>query len=173
MTFGEIYEKAYKMKVFQIWQLVKELEKAWGFLGKSYIKERVRSWLKVQLRAKAVIKVSNEPSIFTFPEFKQKWQTLIEKRTCPICSKEFIPAQDKQMLCSEECKKKHYKTYHKQKREEAGMAVGHKRRWEEEEIQKLVNLKNKGYTYQQIAEKLGRTKISVIEKAKQLRGVKR
>lgn len=173
MTFGEIFATAYELKVFQIWQLSKELEKNWGFLGRSYIKERVRSWLKVQVRAGAVIKVSDDPVVFTFPEFKSNWQELIEKRTCPICSNPFIPSQDKQEFCSEQCKKQHYKQYHKERRTKAGMKTGTKRRWSKEEKSMLLNLKDEGYTYAEIAQKIGRTTTSVIEKYKELKGVRR
>lgn len=173
MTLGEIFEIAYSLKAFQAWELVKELQTKWGFLGKSYIKERVRSWLAVQLKYNAIVKVNDEPPIFTFPEFLDTWQSFIQKRTCPICDKQFIPAQDKQMFCSEECKKKHYKQYHEQKRKEKGMKTGIKRRWSKKEELLLLKLKNQGLSNSEIASRLGRSKASVIEKYKELTGVRK
>jgi len=173
MTVGEIYTAAYKLKVFQIWQVQKQLEKDWGFLGKSYIKERVRSWIATQLRHKTLVKVNDDPTIYAFPEFANSWQNFIEKRTCEICGKEFIPIQAKQMFCSEECKKIHYRDYHEERRKKEGMKTNTKRRWTKGEIQKLIQLKNKGYTYKEIAQRLDRTKTAVEEKYKALRGVRK
>lgn len=173
MTVGEIYAAAYRLKVFQIWQVQKELEKDWGFLGKSYIKERVRSWTATQLRHKALVKVNDDPAIYTFPEFAQNWQEFVEKRTCDICGKEFIPTQDKKQFCSEECKKQHYRKYHEERRKKEGMKTNSKRRWTENEVQKLLQYKMKGLTYGEIAQRLGRTKSAVEEKYKALRGVRK
>lgn len=50
MTHGEIYEIAYRLKAFQIWELVEELMKSWDFLGKKVIKDRVTSWLAIQIK---------------------------------------------------------------------------------------------------------------------------
>jgi len=173
MTLGEIFETAYTLKAFQMWELQKELEKNWGFLGKSYIKERVKSWLTIQLKYNAVIKVNNKPPIFTFPEFLNIWQECIRKRVCPICEKQFIPTQDKQQFCSEECKKKHYKTYHEERRKKEGMKTGSKKRWSKAEELLLLKLKNQGLSNSEIAKQLNRSTTSVVEKYKQLTGVRK
>ena len=173
MTYGEIFEAAYKLKAFQPWQLQKELEKGWGFLGKSYIKERVKSWLAVQLRHEALVKVNDEPPVFAFPEFVKNWQEFVEKRVCDICGKQFLPLQDKQQFCSEECKQRHYKQYHTERRKKEGMKVGTRRRWTKKEEKMLLQLKAKGYTYKEIAQRLNRTKTAVEEKYKALRGVRK
>ncbi|NPA53197.1 MAG: hypothetical protein GXO21_00860 [Aquificae bacterium] len=48
-----------------------------------------------------------------------------------------------------------------------------KRRWTDKEVEKLKQLKEKGYTYEEIAKRLNRTKTAVIEKYKQLKGVRK
>ena len=152
--------------------------------------ERVRSWLKVQLRVGAVIKVSDEPAIFTFPEFKKKWQIFIEKMICPICGDKFLPKNQQEKYCSENCKakaeynqKKEYKKqYLKQRRDLTRKAARRytqklqnqtqaikKGRWSEEEVQILKNaylqkgrLSKKDLV--EIALKLGRSYKSVENK---------
>lgn len=160
MTFGDVYQKAYKLRVFQIWQLTDELEKDWGFLGRSFVKERVKSWLKTQLKAGTVLKVNKEPPIFTFSEFKSDWIHFLRKKTCLICNEEFIPKNSQEKYCSEKCKsaaeyqqKKEYKKqYLKQRKDLTRKASRNytqrlqqktvatkKGRWTDEELKILRN----------------------------------
>lgn len=106
MTAGDIYKSAYKLKVFQQWQLIEELMKDWDFLGRSFVKIRVESWLINQLKHKTIIKVSKNPVVFALPEFADKWQEYIKKQTCLVCNKNFIPKNSQEKYCSEACKGK-------------------------------------------------------------------
>ena len=173
MTYGDIYLKAYPLKVFQIWELVNLLEEDWGFLGKTFIKERVKSWLNVQIRAGAIKQVNKDPAIFAFTEYADNWQSYINKKVCKICGKTFVPNQSKNEFCSETCKKQHYKQYHERRRTAQGMKTGSKRRWKKSEELLLLKLKNEGYTYEQISKHLGRSITSVVEKYKALTGVRK
>ena len=169
MTHGEIYEKAYRLKAFQVWELIEELLKDWGFLGKKFVKDRVKSWLAIQLRHGALVKVSSNPPIFAFPEFAQSWEEYLRYRTCPVCSKEFLPSQPTQELCSPSCRQKHYKAYHRERRKKLRMKLDSKRRWTEEEVRILIQLREEGKSWEEIARALGRGKEGVKDKFKRLR----
>ena len=52
------------------------------------------------------------------------------------------------------------------------MKVGTRKRWTKKEERMLLKLKEKGYTYKEIAQRLGRTKTAVEEKYKALKGVR-
>ena len=190
MTLGEIFETAYSLKVFQLWQLQKKLEENWGFLGKAYIKERVKSWLTTQLKYEAVIKVSNNPPIFAFPEFTENWQELIQKQTCSICNTPFIPKNSQEKYCSDSCRakaeyqqKKEYKKKYLRQRKDLSrkaskkyskklqeMTAGTKKgRWSKEELQTLqMAYMQKGKLSKkdlvEIANQLGRSFKSVENK---------
>lgn len=190
MTVGEIFIAAYKLRAFQIWQLTQELEKDWGFLGKSYIKERVKSWIATQLKHKALIKVLDEPAIYTFSEFADFWQELIQKQTCPICNTSFIPKNSQEKYCSKECKakaeyqqKKEYKKQYLKNRKDLSRKASKKYtkklqemtkpvkkgKWSKEELQTLqMAYLQKGKLSKkdlvEIAQKLGRSYKSVENK---------
>jgi len=169
MTHGEIYEKAYKLKTFQLWELVEELTKEWGFLGKKFVKDRVKSWLAIQLRHGTLLKVSDEPPVFTLPEFARSWKEYLRYRTCPVCGRKFLPSQHTQELCSPSCRQSHYKNYHRERRKKLHMRLDSKRRWTEEEVKILLELREKGKSWEEIARVLGRGKEGVKDKFKRLK----
>ncbi|HIQ48043.1 MAG TPA: hypothetical protein EYH58_00195 [Aquifex aeolicus] len=107
MLYADIFEKAYKLKVFQIWELTEELYKDWeGIFSKKVVKDRVTSFIASQLRANSLIKVRSDPSIFAFPEFGTEWEKYVRKRKCQTCGKEFIPFRPEQVYCSEKCRER-------------------------------------------------------------------
>lgn len=167
MLFADIWEKAYKLKVFQPWEVVDELHKEWeGIFSRSVIKHRVSTFIVAQLRAKALVKVNSEPPIYAFSEFAENWREYLRLRRCPICGKEFLPLQSTQEFCSDECLQRHYRLYHRKRRKKLGMKVDSKKRWSEEELQKAIALRKQGKTYKEIAQILGRTPEGVKDKLK-------
>ncbi len=168
MTEGQIWQKMLQKKVFTIGSLMADIPPA----IKPYIKEKIKSLITGQLKLGLVKQVSINPPVFAV---KEATTEDIErfKRTCPICKTKFFPAQSVQEFCSPECRKAHYQRYHERRRAKKGMNVGSRRRWKQEEIQKLIQMKENGYTYEEIAQRLGRTTFAVIEKYKQLKGVRK
>ena len=67
MLHADIWEKAYKLKVFQIWELTEEVYKDWeGIFSKKVVKDRVASFVASQLRGKGLVKVHSNPPVFVF-----------------------------------------------------------------------------------------------------------
>jgi len=162
-----ILEKALELKVFQMWELVHELEKDWGFLlTEKQIKDRVRTWIERSLGTGFLIKVADSPPLFAVKRYKKDWQAHLRKRTCPVCGKEFVPAQHTQELCSPGCKREHYKRYHRERRKKLGMKLDSKRRWTPEEVRTAIALRELGKSYKEIALILGRTPEGVKDKLK-------
>ena len=191
MLHADIWEKAYKLKVFQIWELTEEVYKDWeGIFSKKVVKDRVASFVASQLKANALIKVNNEPPIFTFPEFVNEWKKYLRFNICPVCGRSFLPKTPQQVYCSEECrekadyekkkdKKKQYlkqrkdltrKASRKYKQKLQAMTPSKKRgKWEKEELEILKQeYRRKGKLTRQdlvrIAQKLGRSFSSVMHK---------
>jgi len=168
MTEGQIWQKMLQKKVFTIGTLMADVPPA----IKPYIKEKIKSLITGQLKLGLIRQINTNPPVFAVRDATEED---IEKllRTCPICKKQFFPSQFTQEFCSPDCRKKHYQRYHERRRAKEGMKVGSRRRWTQEEIQNLLFLKEKGYTYEEIAQRLGRTTFAVVEKYKQLKGVRK
>jgi len=168
MTEGQIWQKMLQKKVFTIGTLMADIPPA----IKPYIKEKIKSLIAGQMKLGLVKQVSITPPVFAIKEATDEDIDRF-KRVCPICNTKFFPAQAVQEFCSPECRQKHYLRYHRRRRQNAGMKVGTRRRWSSEEEQQLIQLKELGYTYEEVAQKLGRTTLAVIEKYKQLKGVRK
>lgn len=168
MTEGQIWQKMLQKKVFTIGTLMADIPPA----IKPYVKEKIKSLIAGQMKLGLVKQVSIHPPVFAIKEATDEDINRF-KRVCPICGNKFFPAQFVQEFCSKECRQKHYLRYHKRRREKAGMKVNSRRRWSSEEEQKLIQLKQLGYTYEEIAQRLGRTTMAVIEKYKALKGVRK
>ena len=165
-----ILEKALELKVFQVWELVRELEKDWGFLlSETQIKDRVRTWVRNNLSTEFLVKVMDSPQVFAVRRYEKEWRNYLRLRRCSVCGKPFLPTQHTQELCSPECKREHYKRYHRRRREKLGMELDSKRRWTPEEEEKALALKEDGKSYREIAQLLGRTPEGVKDKLKRVR----
>ncbi len=104
-----ILEKALELKVFQIWELTHELEKDWGFLltGKQ-IKDRVRVWIGNNLSTGFLVKVMDDPPMFTVRKYEKEWREHLRLRACPVCGKKFLPRKSQTLYCSETCANRRY-----------------------------------------------------------------
>ncbi len=170
MTDGQIWAVMLRLKVFTQASVIEKLGVK-SFL-KQYVKEKVRSLITAQVKNGILVVIDESVPVFaTQDATKEDIENF--KRTCPICKSTFFPRQPIQEFCSPSCRKKHYQLYHEVRRRKDGMRVGYRRRWTAEDIAKLKKYKQQGYTYQEIAERLGRTKTAVIEKYKQIKGVRK
>jgi hypothetical protein len=166
MTHGDIYTVAYRLKVFQVWELVEELTKEWGFFGRKFIKDRVSSWLLVQIRHKTVVKVSSRPPLFAFKEFENRWQEFLRYKTCPVCGEKFLPLKSHTLYCSPKCAQKKYA---KRKWQAVKPQKRENRPWTEEELRLLRDaFEEKGRLraedLRELSKKLGRSYKSVEHK---------
>ena len=155
MTHGEIYKKAYELKVFQVWELIEELLKEWNFLGRNFIKERVTSWLALQVRHEAVVKVNSNPPIFAIKEFSENWKKYLRYKTCPVCGKEFLPKKSQTIYCSERCANRQYAKRKWQKVKPEGRRH---RKWTQKELEILrETIRKKGRLSTQDIKRLAKT----------------
>lgn len=166
MTHGEIYETAYRLKAFQVWELVEELLKNWDFLGRRFVKDRVNSWLALQVRHQAVVKVHSDPPIFALKEFSDCWQSHLRHRTCPVCKKSFLPQKSQTVYCSQKCADKEYA---KRKWKKLKARRRKPKRWNRQDtelLKKIIREKGKLTTqdFRELAKLLGRTFKSVQHK---------
>lgn len=169
MMSHHILEKAIELKVFQLWELTEELRRDWDCLyTTAQIKGRVKDWVKNNLESGFLETVSREPLIFAIKDCRENWREHIRYMTCPICGKEFIPTQKVQDFCSQECRKEHYRRYHRKRRKKLGMRLDSKRRWTPAEVERAIALKEQGMSYREIADALGRSPNGVKDKLKRL-----
>ena len=168
-TDGVIWAKMLELKVFRLEDVVKSLNPPKHLYG--WVKERVRSLITNQLKLNILHLVVENPPIYATenasPEDIENY-----RKWCLVCGRKFFPSQDKQEFCSAQCKKAHYKRYHRKRRQKLGMKVGSKRRWTEEELKLLEPLlyrKAEKGELDNIARRLGRGKWAVSEKLKSLR----
>lgn len=170
MTEGQIWAVMLKKKVFTPFTVLAEFKP--NPVIKQYLKEKIRNMIVGQLKLGILKQVNDDPPVYaTLDATEEDFKKL--QRKCLSCGKTFYPKQPTQEFCSPECRETHYKQYHEKRRKRAGMRVGSRRRWTPEEERELLKLKEYGYTYAEIAEKLGRTQTSVIEKYKELKGVRK
>lgn len=188
MTHGDIYKKAYQLKVFRQFELVEELMKDWGFLGRNFVKTRVESWIITQIRHQTLVRVED---YFALPEFAENWQSYIRTKTCPVCGSQFVPKNSQEIYCSETCKgkaeyqqkKDKKKEYLKTRKDLNRKAVknyrtklqsqtqsGSQKKWQDWEIELLKSMgKLTKKDMVEVANRLGRSFKSVENKYYQLK----
>jgi len=171
MRASEIYLIIEKFKVFQITDIVKELEKEWGFLGKSFIKSRTESVVYSWLKWGRLVKVNENPPIFALKEAAGEWKKHYRQKRCPVCGKKFYKRRGEQdRYCSAKCRERAKAERRKEETRKRvkkylhsadKTAVNRGKPWSRKEISLMLKLKNEGKTCREIAEKLGRTVYSV------------
>jgi DNA-binding NarL/FixJ family response regulator len=170
MTDGQIWALMLRRKVFTASQILEDAKPPAPIRG--YIKEKIRSLIVSQVKNRILKVIDNDIPVFATSDATEE-DIEKAKRTCPICQTKFFPKESVQEFCSAQCRAEHYRRYHEKRRRKIGMAVGSKRRWSKEDIEHLENLLRMGFTYDEIAERLNRTKTAVIEKVKQIKGVRK
>jgi len=170
---NEIWTFMVKRKVFTAKDIVKDLEQTkYRYLGKNFIRNKVRDFIKQQLYKATITAVSE--GIFALREYTQDWEKYIEKRKCAVCNKEYVPFEEKQMFCSSSCKKEYYKLYH-QSRRHRGKTGRSFQKWQEWEDRKLVEtFKSKNYRFDRqkaetLSKELGRSEEAIKERLKIIR----
>jgi predicted nucleic acid-binding Zn ribbon protein len=164
MTEGQIWQVMLKLKIFTPWMVLNEL-KAPSYLKNIY-KEKIRSLIAGQLKNGILVEYSQEPPVFGLPN--QDIESI--KRTCGICGNRFIPRQDSDQYCSEECEKEYRRKYLEQRRRQKGMAV--KRRYSKEEEELILATLKHGLAtekLQELSKKLGRHPESIKSKYKHMK----
>jgi predicted nucleic acid-binding Zn ribbon protein len=169
MTDGKIWQVMLKLRVFTPWMVLKELNPP-SFL-RQYVKERIRSLIASQVKV-GILRVLNEdPPVFGFPGES------VEKvmRKCGICGKTFIPNQDSDQYCSDECEREYRKRFLERMRREKGMKERRRYEpWEEELIWETLSKHGcKTVILQELARKLGRKPEAIKSKYKKLRKQRR
>lgn len=94
-------------------------------------------------------------------------------KKCAVCDKDFLAREEKQLCCSDKCKKFKNKVrakirYHKEKNQikkdrlkEIKTAKTRYKHYSQEEKDKIIAYLDKDYTYGKIAKKLGRTSAGI------------
>jgi predicted nucleic acid-binding Zn ribbon protein len=154
-----------ELKIFTPWMVLKEINPP-SYL-KQYVKEKIRSLIAGQVKSGILEIYSDNPPVFGLPN--QNIESI--KRTCGICGNRFIPRQDSDQYCSEECEKQYRKRYLEQRRRQKGMSV--KRRYSKEEEKLILDTISKhGLTtekLQELSKKLGRPAESIKSKYKHMK----
>jgi len=162
-----------RRKVFTPKDIVKDLEETkYKYLGKSFIRNKVRDFIKQQLYKATIIAVSE--GIFALKDYAKDWEKYIEKKKCAVCNKDFIPFEEKQIFCSQKCKKEYYKLYHKTKRHRGKKSRKFQswQKWEEERLIEVFKPNNYRFNKQkaiQLSKELGRTEEAIKERLKIIR----
>jgi len=169
MTDGKIWEIMLRLRVFTPWQVLKELNPP-KYL-KQYAKEKIRSLIASQVKAGILQVLNNTPPVFGFPGES------VEKvmRECIICRKKFIPTQDKDQCCSDECEKEYRKRFLERRRREKGMEERRRyEKWEEELIWETLSKHGcKSAILQELAKRLNRSPQAIKSKFKKMRKKRR
>jgi len=165
MTDGKIWEIMLRLRVFMPWQILKELNPP-SFL-RQYVKERIRSLIASQVKA-GILQILNEDTpVFGFPGES------VEKamRKCGICGKKFIPTQDSDQYCSDECEREYRKRFLERMRREKGMEERRRyEEWEEELIWETLSKHGcKTAILQELAKRLNRHPEAIKSKFKKMR----
>lgn len=165
MTDGKIWEIMLRLRVFTPRMVLKELNPP-SFLRRC-TKERIRSLINAQVKAGILQLFNNNPPVFGFPGES------IEKvmRKCGICGKKFIPVQDSDQHCSDECERE----YRKRMRREKGMKERRRyEKWEEEFIWETLSRNGcKSAILQELARKLNRHPQAIKSKFKKMKRQRR
>ena len=169
MTDGRIWQVMLKLRVFTPWMVLKELNPPSFF--RQYVKERIRSLIASQVRAGILQVLNDSPPVFGFPgESVEKI-----KRECGICRKKFIPRQDKDQYCSDECEKEYRRRFLERLRREKGMKERRRYEpWEEEIIWETLSKHGcKSEILQELARRLGRKPEAIRSKFKKMKRKRR
>jgi|GEM_PF-6483154 len=165
MTEGQIWQVMLKLKIFTPWMVLKEINPP-SYL-KQYIKEKIRSLITGQLKNGILEIYSDNPPVFGLPN--QDVENI--KRTCGVCGNRFIPRQDSDQYCSEECEKQYRRKYLEEKRRQKGMTI--KRRYSKEEERLIFTTLSahgcKSEILQELSERLGRNPESIKSKYKHMK----
>ena len=165
MTDGKIWEIMLRLRVFTPWMILKELNPP-SFL-KHYVKERIRSLINAQVKAGILQVLNEDPPVFGFPGES------VEKvmRKCGVCGKAFIPVQESDQHCSEECEKEYRKRFLERMRREKGMEERRRyEEWEEELIWETLSRDGcKFAILQELAKRLNRHPEAIKSKFKKMR----
>ncbi len=169
MTDGKIWEAMLKLRVFTPWMVLRELNPP-SFL-RQYVKERIRSLIASQVKAGILQVLNEDPPVFGFPGES------VEKvmRKCGICGKKFIPTQDSDQHCSDECEREYRKRFLEKLRRDKGMEERRRyEEWEEELIWSTLSQHGcKSAILQELARKLGRKPEAIKSKYKKLKKQRR
>jgi predicted nucleic acid-binding Zn ribbon protein len=165
MTDGKIWEAMLKLRVFTPWMVLKELNPP-PYL-KKYTKERIRSLITTQVRAGILQVLNEDPPVFGFPGES------VERamRRCNVCGKAFIPVQDSDQYCSDECEREYRKRFLEKMRREKGMEERRRyEEWEEKLIWETLSRNGcKSAILQELAKKLNRHPQAIKSKFKKMR----
>ncbi len=165
MTDGKIWEIMLRLRVFTPWMVLKELNPP-DYL-KQYAKEKIRSLIASQVKAGILQVLNDSPPVFGFPgESVEKI-----KRECKICGKKFIPTQDSDQYCSNECEREYRKRFLERMRREKGMEERRRyEKWEEELIWTTLSQHGcKAEILQDLARRLGRKPEAIKSKFKKMK----
>jgi len=165
MTDGKIWEIMLRLRVFTPWMVLKELSPP--LFLKQYVKERIRSLITAQVKA-GILQILNEnPPVFAFPgESVERVQ-----RKCGICGKTFIPVQDSDQHCSDECEREYRKRFLEKMRRDKGMEERRRyEQWEEELIWETLSRNGcKTAILQELAKRLNRHPEAIKSKFKKMK----
>ncbi len=169
MTDGRIWQVMLRLRVFTPWMVLKELNPP-KYL-KQYAKEKVRSLINSQVRAGILQVLNEDPPVFGFPGES------VEKvmRRCNVCGKPFIPVQDSDQYCSDECEKEYRRKYLEKLRREKGMKERRRYEpWEEELIWSTLSQHGcKTAILQELAKRLNRKPEAIKSKFKKMKRQRR
>jgi predicted nucleic acid-binding Zn ribbon protein len=169
MTDGKIWEIMLRLRVFMPWQILKELNPP-PYL-KQYAKEKIRSLITSQVKAGILQVINDDPIVFGFPGES------VEKvmRKCGICGKKFIPTQDSDQYCSDECEREYRKRFLEKMRREKGMEERRRyEEWEEKLIWETLSKHGcKSAILQELSHKLNRHPEAIKSKFKKMRKQRR
>jgi len=169
MTDGKIWEIMLRLRVFTPWMVLKELSPP-SFL-RQYAKEKIRSLIASQLRAGILQVLNEDPPVFGFPgESVEKI-----KRECGICRKRFIPTQDSDQYCSDECEREYRKRFLEKMRREKGMEERRRyKEWEEELIWRTLSQHGcRSEILQELGKRLNRHPQAIKSKFKKMKRKRR
>jgi predicted nucleic acid-binding Zn ribbon protein len=158
-----------KLRVFTPWMVLKELNPP-GFM-KKYVKERIRSLINAQVRAGILQVLNEDPPVFGFPgESVEKVQ-----RKCNVCGKAFIPVQDSDQHCSDECEREYRKRFLEKMRRDKGMEERRRYEpWEEELIWETLSKHGcKTAILQELSQRLNRSPQAIKSKYKKMKRKRR
>ncbi len=167
-TDGYIWGRMLEMKVFRPEDVVNALNPPRGF--RKWVKQKVHSLIASQVKNGLLKRLVENPPVFaTWLATEEDIKAVM--KTCSVCGKPFIPNRSDYRYCSREC---HMKAKQERTRRiRKAMGVGTiKRKWTQEELQRLQELVHRSARYgeyEELAKELGRTKKAIESKVQELR----
>jgi hypothetical protein len=138
---------------------------------RQYAKEKIRSLIKTQVKEGILAILNNTPPVFGFPGES------VEKvmRKCRICGRKFIPTQDSDQHCSNECEKEYRRKFLEKMRREKGMKERRRYEpWEEEFIWEVLSKNGcRAEILQELAKRLNRHPQAIKSKYKKMKKKRR